>query len=277
VAGTGAPIFQSRPAGIELELDAASKALGLTLGATSITQDSGSSLHYTEWLGELYNGSEDTQCLIQISGDFQTDSGVAIIKFDTFAQGAAYDLGSSDLASPCAAPGETVPLWSNALPEMQLKLETVTKLVVTITPLPRPNADLHPSTPTITPLMQTYSDTFDAWQIATTATATADIYNVAVTFWGKSGAFFVDNQGDYHLENFIKASTWAIDTAPLGLETATLSKVVPYFDFIDGLKSAARRVYDAETSTTLAVRRDAFANREATRARRERARTARHD
>lgn len=75
----------------------------------------------------------------------------------------------------------------------------------------------------------------------------------------------------------LRSSTIAEREAPLGLETATLSKVVPYFDFIDGLKSAARRVYDAETSATLAVRGDAFANREATRARREQARAARHD
>lgn len=108
-------------------------------------------------------------------------------------------------------------------------------LLVTITPLTRPQALLHP--PTLAPWIQTYSDKYEAWQLATTATWTADIYNVSITFWGKSGDFFVDNQGDYHLEDFEQGSTWAIDTAPLELETATLTEFVPYFDFIDGTKT----------------------------------------
>ena len=255
--GTSPLTFQSKPAGIELELDAATKASGLTLSTTSITQETTGSLNYVEWLGELVNGSSQTQCLIAVTGDFQTASGSSVIKLDTFAQGAAYDLGLS-VTSPCVAPGGRVPLWTNDLPDLAIKVDTIAKLVVTIEPITSPDAVLHPSTPTLAPVTKTYSATFEAWQIASTATATADIYNVSITFWGKTGGFFVDSEKDFHLENFLAGQTWAIDTAPLGLETETLVEVIPYFSFIDGLKpgAALRRVYDEQTSALL-ERRDA--------------------
>src|SRR5258706_7756137 len=159
-------VFQSQPAGITLELDAKSQASGLTLRSSSITQKTDSSLFYTEWLAELFNGSNTTQCLIAVSGDFQTAGGVSVEKFDTYAEGAAYKLGSSKLTSPCVAPGESVPLWSNDLPGMVLGIDTIKKLVVSITPLPSPDAVLHPSTPTLAPITKNYSATFKAWQIS---------------------------------------------------------------------------------------------------------------
>lgn len=275
--GTPPLTFQSKPAGIELELDAATAASGLTLSTTSITQETTGNLNYVEWLGELVNGSDKTQCLIAVSGDFQTSSGMSVIKLDTYAQGAAYDLGASSLSSPCVAPGGRVPLWTNDIPDMAIKVDTIKKLIVTIDPLTSPDAVLHPSTPTLAPLAKTYSATFEAWQIASTATATADIYNVSITFWGKTGGFYVDSEKDFHLENFLQGQTWAIDTAPLGLETETLVEVVPYFSFIEGLKpgTALRKVYDEQTSAVL-ERHDAVqTNWDDARARRLRARSAR--
>jgi hypothetical protein len=266
--------FQSKPAGIELELDAAAQAAGFTVSTTSITQETTSTLNYVEWLGELVNGSDETQCLIAVTGDFQTATGSTVIKFDTYAYGAAYDLGTLDSSSPCVPAGGRVPLWSNDLPDVAIAIGSIKKLVVSVDPLPSPDAVLHPSTPSLAPVTKTYSDTYDAWQIASSATATADIYNVSITFWGKTGGFFVDSEKDFHLENFLTGQTWAIDTAPLGLETVTLDEVVPYFSFINGLNpsSALRRVYDEKTSALLERGDAVLTNWNATRARRLQAR-----
>ncbi len=266
--------FQSKPAGVVLELDAAAKASGLTLASSSVTQETETSLFYTEWLGELYNGSNQTQCLIAITGDFQNAAGTTVIKFDTYAQGAAYDLGASTLSSPCVAPGESVPVWSNDLPEQALPLDTITKLVVSIDPIASPDAVIHPSTPTLAAVAQVYSPTFEVWQLSSTATSVANIHNVSITFWGKSGDFVVGSEKDFHLEDFPTGASWSIDTAPLGIESVTLTKVIPYFSFIDGLDTLARRIYDEKTSELIAIRGQAVASWDAAWARRQQRREA---
>jgi hypothetical protein len=65
---------------------------------------------------------------------------------------------------------------------------------------------------------------------------------------------------------------WAFDTAPLGIESATLTKVIPYFSFIDGLQGAARWVYSDEVKDLVATRDLAIQAWDAARARRERVR-----
>jgi hypothetical protein len=276
--GGGAPpvTFRSRPAGITLEVDAAAKEAGFTLATSSITQEAGSSLIYTEWLAELVNGTNETQCLISMTGDFQNAAGATVVKYDTYAYGPAHDLGTdSKLSSPCVAPGERVPVWSNDIPEVAIPIADIVKLVVTIEPLSVPDAVVHPMTPTLSAVTQTYSATFQEWALSATAESTADIHNVSLTFWGKDGDFFVDSEIDYHLEDFLSGSTWAVDTSPLGLKTVKLSKVVPYFTFIEGVEGAALRVrHDARTSQLLQARSQAFASFDAARDRRRAFRSA---
>jgi hypothetical protein len=275
--GMPAAVFQSRPAGIELELDDKSKAAGFTLTTSSITQETTGSLNYVEWLGELVNGTSKTQCLIAITGDFQTAAGASVTKLDTYAYGPAYDIGLGKLASTCAAPGEHVPIWSNDLPDVAIDVASIKKLVVTINPIEKADATIHPSTPTLSEITKTYSSSFKTWQLAGSATAVADIYNVKITMWGKSGDFFVDSADAFHLDDYLKGTKWDFDTAPLGIESETLTKVVPYFSFIDGLQGAARWVYSEEVKDIVAKRDVAIQGWDAARARREqvRAQTAR--
>jgi hypothetical protein len=148
---------------------------------------------------------------------------------------------------------------------MALPLGSIKKLVVEINPLTSPDAVLHPSTPTLGPLSKVYSDTFEAWQISGSATATSDIYNASITFWGKSGAFYVPSEKVFHLDDLLKGQAWAFDTAPLGIETVTLTSLVSYFSFIDGLKGAAARVAsDEKTSAFVSLTDKAVLNRDAT-------------
>jgi len=242
--------FVSQPAGIKLELDSASAA-GFTLTSSRLTQDASSSLFYAEWYAELHNGTNQTQCLIQISADFQTAAGVSIIKFDAFASGAAYKLSDSKLTSPCMAPGESVPVWTNDLPDGSLALASIQKVVVYIEPLTVPDAILHPSTPTLGTVTQTYSSSFEAWALSGSATATADIYNASLTFWGKSGNFYVDNTKVFHLEDLLKGQAWPFSTT-VGLETVTLSSVVSQFSFINGLEGATAKYVFGETPALVA-------------------------
>jgi hypothetical protein len=251
--------FVSQPAGIELELDSASAA-GFTLTSSRLTQEASSSLFYAEWYAELHNGTSKTQCLIQISGDFQTATGASIIKFDTFATGAAYKLSDSKLSSPCMAPGESVPVWSNDLPDGALALASIQKVVVYVEPLTVPDAVVHPSTPTLGAVAQTYSSSFEAWALSGSATATADIYNASLTFWGKSGNFYVDNTKVFHLENLLKGQAWPFSTT-VGLETVTLNAVVSQFSFINGLESAAAKFGQAEKTPALVARLNEAGNR----------------
>ncbi|HVY32322.1 MAG TPA: hypothetical protein VHB79_37555 [Polyangiaceae bacterium] len=270
--GVPAAGFQSRPAGIALELDAKSKAAGFTLTTSSITQETTGDLNYVEWLGELVNGTSKTQCLIAISGDFQNAAGTSVTKLDTYAYGPAYDIGLGKLVSTCAAPGEHVPIWSNDLPDVAIDVDSIKKLVVTINPIEKADAKIHPSTPTLSEITKTYSSTFKTWQLAGTATAVADIYNVKITMWGKSGDFFVDSADAFHLDDYLEGTQWAFDTAPLGIESETLTKVIPYFSFLDGLQGAARWVYSEEVKELAATRELAVQGWDAARARREQVR-----
>lgn len=248
-SGGQAPLgFVSDPSGIELELDSGSAA-GFTLTSSRLTQEASSSLFYAEWYAELHNGTNSTQCLIQVSGDFQTEAGESIIKFDTFATGAAYKLSDSKLSSPCMAPGESVPVWSNDLPDASLALASIRRVVLDIQPLTVSDAILHPSTPTLGTVTKTYSSALSAWALSGTATATADIYNASLTFWGKSGKFYVDNTKVFHLEDLLKGQAWSFSTT-VGLETVTLDSVVSQFSFINGLQGAsANKVFIDQTPT----------------------------
>jgi hypothetical protein len=259
-AGTGGappvtPTFKSLPAGIQLTL-APESAPGLALATTSITQETTTTLFYTEWLGELYNETDEPQCLIQVSGDFQDASGVSVIKFDTYAYGEPYKIGTSKLASSCIPPHESMPVWANDLPMEALAIASIKKLVLEVTPFQTTGAIPHPSTPTIGALTKTYSTTFKRWQISGTATATANIYNASITFWGKSGDFYVDNQKVYHLEDLLMGTSWAFDTMPVGgLETATLTSVLPLVTFIDGLQGASASIHTLDPQNAAIVRK----------------------
>ena len=231
---------------------------GLALGTTSITQDTGGSLFYTEWLGELYNLTDEPQCLIQITGDFQDASGVSVVKFNSYAYGDPYKIGTSALVSSCIPPHQSRPVWSNAIPGEALAIASVKKLVFKVTPFAlgaTQNPIPHPSTPTLGALTKTYNASFNEWAIAGKATATADIYNASLTFWAKSGDFFVDNEKVYHLENLLKGTSWSFDTSPLGVETTTLTSVLPLFSFIDGLKGANASIHAGDPLTIALLRR----------------------
>ena len=237
----GSPVitFESLPAGIELEVDAASKEAGLTLKSSSLIQDTSTALFYTEWRAALYNGTTETQCFIEMTADFQNAAGTSVIEFHTFAYGAGYDTGSGlTLTASCAAPGETVPIWSNDNPMMALPLGSIAKLVVTLTPMARPEAVIHPSTPTLGPLTKEFT-ALEWWQISGMATSTADIYNVKLTFWGKVGEFFVDDCNAFHSEDFLQGQSWAYETIT-GIDSVELDEVVSHFSFIDGTSTAAR-------------------------------------
>lgn len=260
--GTGgappvAPVFKSKPAGLTLTLDPASGE-GLALATTSITQDTSGSLFYTEWIGELYNLTDEPQCLIQITGDFQDASGVSVVKFNTYAYGDPYKIGTSALVSSCIPPHESRPVWSNALPGQALAIASIKTLVFKVTPFAlaaTQNPIPHPSTPTLGALTKTYDASFNEWAIAGKATATADIYNASLTFWAKSGDFYVDNEKVYHLDNLLKGTSWSFDTSPLGVKTTTLTSVLPLFSFIDGLKSANASIHTGDPLTTALLRR----------------------
>lgn len=250
------PVFKSQPAGITLTVDPASDE-GLALATTSITQTNGS-LFYTEWLGELYNLTDTPQCLIQITGDFQDASGTSVVKFDSYAYGDPYKIGTSALASSCIPPHEGRPVWANAIPGQALPIASIKKLVFTVTPFAlaaTQNPIPHPSTPTLGALTKKFDASFGEWDISGKATATADIYNASLTFWAKSGDFYVDNEKVYHLENLLKGTSWDFDTAPLGLKTTTLTSVLPMFSFIDGLKGASASIHTGDPLATTLIRR----------------------
>ncbi len=255
--GTGNEVitFESQPAGIELEVDAVSKAAGVTLRSSSLIQDPSTTLFYTEWRAALYNGTAETQCFIEMTGDFQDAAGASIIQFHTFAYGNAYDTGTGlGLTTACAAPGETVPIWSNDNPMMALPLSSIDKLVLSVTPMARPEAVLHPSTPTLGPLTKEYT-ALEWWQISGTATSTADIYNVKLAFWGKVGEFFVDEADAFHSEDFLQGQPWAFETIA-GIDSVTLDEVVSHFSFIDGREGALASVHLDERDTALVKTRD---------------------
>jgi len=249
------PTFKSLPEGIQLTV-APESAAGLVLATTSITQETTTTLFYTEWLGEVYNDTDEPQCLVQVSGDFQTASGVSVIQFDTYAYGEPYKIGTSKLVSSCIPPHESMPVWANDLPMEALAIASIKKLVLVVTPFKASGAVPHPSAPTIGALTKTYSSSFKRWQISGTAAVTADIYNASITFWGKSGDFYVDNQKVYHLENLLKGTSWAFDTMPVGgLETPTLTSVLPLASFIDGLQGASASIHTLDPQSAALVRK----------------------
>jgi hypothetical protein len=279
MAGSGGSMaptkFESKPAGVELEVDAESKAAGISLRSSSLIQDTGTSLGYTEWRAALYNGTNETQCFIAVNADFQDAAGTSIIKFESYAYGAAYDSGSGiGLTITCAAAGETVPIWSNANPKKVLPIASAKKLVIEVTPMARPEAVLHPSTPELGPLTKEFTN-LDWWVVSGRATAKADIYNVEVAFWGKVGEFFVDDSADFHSEDFLQGQTWDFETIA-GIDSVQLDEVVTYFDFIEGSSGAlARRSLsprDAELATARSAATTAW---DAARARRDAGRVKR--
>jgi hypothetical protein len=253
--GSSAPVtFESKPVGIELELDAASKEAGITLRSSSLIQDNDTPLGYTEWRAALYNGTGETQCFIEVTADFQDATGTSIIEFHSYAYGAAYDSGSGlGLTITCAAAGETVPIWSNDNPMKVLPIASAKKLVLSVTPMARPEAVLHASTPALGPIMKEYTN-LDWWIMSGQATSKADIYNVKLAFWGKVGEFFVDDSAAFHSEDFLKGQTWDFETIA-GIDAVNLDEVVSYFSFIDGRSTAQPRLRLSERDAELLTAR----------------------
>lgn len=255
----------SRPAGIQLVIDNPDEARGLTFSSIHVRRDD----RYVEWFGELFNAGDEVQCLAEVESIFQDGSGATVVDFRSYAAGPAYDVGTPKLPSPCVAPGESVPVWSNRFvdEEVVVDLDAIETLVATIDALPVPDAVLHPATPTLSELERTYSAEYEAWVISGTATATADINTVRLEFWGKDGDFFVGSDFAYHGEDFLAGETWEASTAPLGIAATSLTEVVGYFSFITGLGAEARVHFDARARELNERRNDAARSFEETRAR----------
>jgi uncharacterized protein YheU (UPF0270 family) len=144
-----------------------------------------------------------------------------------------------------------VPLWSNNNPKMALPLGSIEKLVIEVTPMARPEAVIHPSTPTLAPIKKEYSN-LDWWVFSGTATAKADIYNVKLAFWGKVGEFFVGDTSAFHMDDFLKGQTWEFQTLS-GVDSEKLDDVVTYFDFINGTEAGVARLKLNERDAALAT------------------------
>lgn len=269
--GGQSPIaFVSKPAGVELIVDDAAKALGFTLRSSNLTQKAAGAQFYKEWFAEVFNGSDEPQCYIQVVADFQSASGVSLLKMDTFASGAAFSVGASGLPATCAAPGETVPMWGNDLDTTSVALDSVTKLRVKIVALARPAAVPHPSTPVLLSSSKNFDKLLGWWTFSGTAKATADIYNVQLEFWGKSGGLVVGKSAAFHSESWLKGESWSFETLA-GIESAQLETALPYFGFIDGLKKSLRVVYQGENLKLAELCSAATASWQATEERRARA------
>jgi len=269
-AGGGSP-FTTNPPGIEREQQPQSNGANIDLLTTSLTQRSTSSLNYFEWFGEVANVGSEVRCYIQLHADFQSSTGTSIIKLDTFVYASPFKMGSSSLTAPCLAPGTTGIVWSNDLPTTPVPIDSIKRVVVSIEALVDPSAVPHPAAPRLSPLTKTLSG--QRWAISGTATSIADVYNVSIDFFGKTGKFFVDRETVYHLENFLTAQTWAFDTSPLGLETTTLDEVVPILDFIEGTDTTAfEPALERDTSQAAVLYRAWSASTLAARERAERAR-----
>ncbi len=247
--------FVSKPAGVQLLVDDAAKALGFTVRSSNVTQHPSGDKFYKEWFAEVYNGSDEPQCFIQVAADFQDAAGSSLLKLNTYAYGAGFDLGTLSLTATCAAPGETVPLWSNALDAQSVPIDSIKQLSVEIMAMARPNAVLHPSTPTLNQSTKALDPQLDWWTFSGGATSVADIYNVKLEFWGKSNGVVVGKSAAFHSENFLKGMSWTFETLA-GIESETLDSTTSYFSFIDGPQGAARIVYRGE-SAKIAERRGA--------------------
>jgi hypothetical protein len=249
--------FVTKPAGVELVLDDAAKAAGFTLVSSNFTQKPSAAEFYKEWWAELLNGTDQPQCFIQVKADFQSASGASLQKFDTYSYGATYDIGSSvGLTATCAAPGEVVPIWSNALDGTMVAINSIEKLNISVMATEKQGAVLHPSTPTLANFKQTFEQGLQWWNFSGDATATADIYNVKVEIWGKSGGVVVGKSADFHFENFFEGDLWSFKTSA-GIDVPTLEEASPYFGFIDGLDTALFVHYDPESAKLVALKQAA--------------------
>ncbi len=249
--------FISKPAGVELVLDDAAQAAGFTLVSSNFTQEPSGAKYYKEWWAELLNGSEQPQCFINLKADFQTAAGASLQKLNTYAYGGTFDIGSAvGLTATCASPGEVVPIWSNALDGTMVAIDSIKKLSITIMATEKPGAVLHSSTPTLANFMQTFEQGLKWWNFSGDATATADIYNVKVEIWGKSGGVVIGKSAAFHSENFLKGTPWSFKTSA-GIDVATLEKATPYFSFIDGLDTALFVHYGPEAAKLVALKQAA--------------------
>ncbi len=252
-AGGGSP-FTTNPPGIERELQPQSNGANIDLLTTSITQRSSSSINYFEWFAEAANNSNEVRCYIQLHADFQSSAGTSIIRLDTFVSAPPFKMGTSSLTAPCLAPGATGVVFSNDLPTTPVPIDSIKRVVVSIEALVDPSAVPHPSAPRLSPLTKTRSGQY--WAISGTATSIADVYNISIDFYGKTGKFFVAQDTVFHLENFLTGQTWAFDTSPSGLETTTLDEVVPILDFIEGTDTTAfEPAFESDTSQAAVLHR----------------------
>jgi hypothetical protein len=249
--------FVSKPTGLEVTFDDAAKAAGFTLVSSNFMQKPSGAQYYRQWFAELRNGTDKPQCFINLKADFQSAAGTSLQKLDTYTYGATFDIGSSvGLTATCAAPGEVVPIWSNALDANMVAVDQIKKLSITVMATEKPTAVVHASTPTLANFKQTFEQGLAWWTFSGDATATADIYNVQVEIWGKSGGVIVGKSAAFHSENFLKASLWQFKTLA-GIDVVTLDTAKPYFDFIDGLDSALFVHYDPETAKFVAIKQAA--------------------
>lgn len=252
-AGTGGtpepePTFVSNPAGVTPELDEAAEDAGYKLISSNLTQHpSGATNYYKEWFAEIKNGTSKPQCYIELNADFQSASGTSLLKLHTFAYGRSFDAGSvTGLVSTCAAPGETVPIWSNALDPTMVPLGSIAKVSITVEALERPDAVVHPSTPTLSNLQKKLDTVLEWWQFSATAKSVADVYNLKVEFWGKSAGLVVGKSAGFYDGDFLKGQTWDVATIA-GIESTTIDSFTPYVSFLDGVEGALRVRYDAAT------------------------------
>jgi hypothetical protein len=139
------------------------------------------------------------------------------------------------------APGEKGIVWGNDLPNEPIDLASIKSLNLTISSLEENSAVPHPLAPKVGALTKTFDSLEKDWAVSGSASAASSaIYNLSLSFWGKSGSFYVDTQKVYHLDDFLPGDVWAFDTAPLGLAATTLDSLVYTSDFIEGTKPAAQ-------------------------------------
>jgi len=249
--------FVSKPAGVELVLDDAAKAAGFTLVSSNFTQKPSGSDFYREWWAELRNGTDQPQCFINVKADFQNAAGDSLQALNTYTYGSTFDIGSSvGLTATCAAPGEVVPIWSNALDGNMVAIDSIKKLGITVMATEKPGAVVHASTPTLANFKQTFEQGLEWWTFSGDVTATADIYNVKIEIWGKSGGVVVGKSAGFHLDNFLKGSLWQFKT-DAGIDVPTLESEKSYFSFIDGLDTAPFVHYGPESAKLVALKQAA--------------------
>ena len=251
--------FVTVPAGVELVVDDAATEAGYTLVSSNFTQKPSGSSFYREWWAEVRNDTNQPQCFINLKADFQDASGDSLQQLDTYTYGASFDIGSAvGLTATCAAPGEVVPIWSNALDGNMVPINSIKKLSFTVTATEKPGAVVHASTPTLANFMHVFEQGLKWWNFSGDVTATADIYNVKIEIWGKSGGVVAGKSAAFHAEDFLNGSLWRFKTNA-GIDVPALESAKSYINFIDGLESDLFVHYDAETAK-LAARKQAAAD-----------------